>query len=75
MIAHYFPFKLRKITFGLGLLEISWMTSRYLICIAAFESSSYDAYFIIFAASTSALAEMMVASANRFCLATEDRFD
>ena len=58
---HSFPLRAKKRTLGFGLLAIYWITSRYLICIAALESRSYDAYFIILAAYTSALADIIVA--------------
>lgn len=74
-MVHSFPFRLRNRTLGLGFWEISWITSRYRICIAAFESRIYEAYFIILAASTSACAEIIVASASLFCFATDDRLD
>lgn len=50
------------------------MASKYLICIADCEFKIYDVSFNIFAASTSAFAEIIVASETLFWMAADWRF-
>jgi len=55
------------------LLPICLRVYRYLICMAALELSSSAANLINLAASTSAFADMILLSANRFSLAALDK--
>ena len=61
MMNHSFPFKDTNIVLLLLEVIIFCNASKYLICIADLEFKISDVYFNILAASTSALAEIMLA--------------
>lgn len=68
---HYFPFNETNIVLLLSDVMMFCRASRYLICIADLEFKIYDVYFNNFAASTSALAEMILASETLFWIAAD----
>lgn len=53
--------------------DIDLIVSKYLICIAALELSSFAAYYISFADSTSAEAEIILLAAYLRSLAADER--
>jgi hypothetical protein len=66
LIYHSFPFKETNIVLLLPELIITCKVYRYLICIADWEFKIYEVYLSIFADSTSAFAEIMLASETLF---------
>jgi hypothetical protein len=71
---HSLPFKLMKIVLFPHLFVMFCTAYRYRICIADPEFRIYEVSFISLADSTSALAEMIVASETRFWMAADWRF-
>ncbi len=68
------PFKLMNIVLFPHLFVMFCTAYKYLICIADPEFRIYEVYFKSLADSTSALAEMIVASETLFCMAADWRF-
>lgn len=68
---HSFPLRETNIVLLLFELIITCRVSKYLICIADWEFRISEVYFNILADSTSALAEMMLASDTLFCIAAD----
>lgn len=71
---HYLPFSDTNIVLLFCDVIMFWMASKYRICIADCEFKISEVSFSIFAASTSAFAEMIVASETLFWMAADCRF-